>query len=262
MSEKIKVSFAERVALLELNRPDVLNAIDMEMRRDLLSSLEQAARDPQIGAVVLTGAGRAFCSGADLKGAAANPDGTIRRTARTLLHDFQPILETITRLDKPVIAAVNGAAVGVGMSLVLACDLVVMAENAFLMAPFVNVGLIPDGGAAWFLTQRIGYPRAFELLAECQKLDAQRCLGLGIANRVAEPAALRSESLKWATSFATKAPLAVALTKRIARLSTTVGLSEIMTVEAELQTFLASTDDAREAIAAFGERRAPSFHGR
>jgi 2-(1,2-epoxy-1,2-dihydrophenyl)acetyl-CoA isomerase len=262
MSEKIKVSIEERVAVLELNRPDALNAIDMEMRRDLLSALDQAARDPQIGALVLTGAGKAFCSGADLKNAAANPDSSLRRTARTLLHDFQPILETITRLDKPVIAAVNGAAVGVGMSLVLACDLVVMAKNAFLMAPFVNVGLIPDGGVAWFLSQRIGYSRAFEVLAEGQKLDAERCLGLGIANRAAEPTSLRSETLKWATSLAGRAPLAMALTKRVARLSTTVGLSEILTVEAELQTFLASTDDAREAIAAFGEKRTPSFHGR
>lgn len=262
MSEKIAITSQERVTVLEFNRPDAMNAIDMDLRRDLLAALDQVARDSNMGALVLTGAGKAFCSGADLKSAAANPDSSVRRTARTLLHDFQPILETITRLDKPVIAAVNGAAVGVGMALVLACDLVVMAKNAFLMAPFVNVGLIPDGGVAWFLSQRIGYSRAFELLAEGQKLDADRCLALGIANRVVEPTSLREDALKWAAVLAAKAPLAMALTKRVARLSTTVGLSEILTIEAELQTFLAGTEDAREAIAAFGDKRTPSFRGR
>jgi 2-(1,2-epoxy-1,2-dihydrophenyl)acetyl-CoA isomerase len=234
----------------------------MDLRRGLLAALDQVARDPNVGALVITGAGRAFCSGSDLKSAAANPDTSVRRTARTLLHDFQPILETIARLDKPVIAAVNGPAVGVGMSLVLACDLVIMAQSAFLAAPFVNVGLIPDGGVAWFLTRRIGYPRAFEVLAEAHKLDANRCLELGIANRVVDLTALTSETQIWSASLAARAPLALALTKRVARLASSVDLSEMLTIEAELQTSLAGTEDAREAIAAFAEKRTPSFRGR
>jgi 2-(1,2-epoxy-1,2-dihydrophenyl)acetyl-CoA isomerase len=262
MSETVRITFDDRVAVLELNRPDAMNAIDLELRRELLAALDRVARDAHVGAVVITGAGKGFCSGSDLKSAAANPDTSVRRTARTLLHDFQPILETIARLDKPVIAAVNGAAVGVGMSLVLACDLIVMAQNAFLSAPFVSVGLIPDGAAAWFLVQRIGYPRAFEVLAEAHKLGANRCLDLGIANRVVSAQVLREESLKWAASLADRAPLALALTKRIARLASSLGLSETLTIEAEFQTFLAGTDDAREAIAAFGEKRTPRFHGR
>lgn len=262
MNAKINMTIEGRVALLELNRPDAMNAIDMELRRELLVMLDGVARDPNVGAVVLTGAGKAFCSGADLKGAAANSDTSLRRTARTLLHDFQPILETISRLDKPVIAAVDGAAVGVGMSLVLACDIVVMAEGAFLMAPFVNVGLIPDGGTAWFLGRRIGYARAFEILVEGQKIPADRCVSLGIANRAVDSAELRTATMAWAAALAAKAPLAMALTKRVARLSSSVGLSEILTIEAELQTFLAGTDDAREAIAAFGDKRTPTFLGR
>jgi 2-(1,2-epoxy-1,2-dihydrophenyl)acetyl-CoA isomerase len=262
MSDTIQVTRHDRVAVLELSRPESMNAIDMGMRRQLLEALDRLARDPDVRCIVLTGSGKAFCSGSDLKSASANSDSSVRRTARTLLHDFQPTIETISRLDKPVIAAVNGAAVGVGMSLVLACDLVVMARNAFLMAPFVNVGLIPDGGTAWFLSQRVGYARAFELLTEGQKIPAERCLALGMANRVSEPETLMEDTLKWAASFASKAPLALALTKRVARLSTTLGLSEILSVEAELQTALAGTEDAREAIAAFGEKRTPSFHGR
>jgi 2-(1,2-epoxy-1,2-dihydrophenyl)acetyl-CoA isomerase len=262
MSEKISLEYQDRVALLELKRPDAMNAIDMELRRELMTALDQVARDPNVGAVVLTGAGKAFCSGADLKSAAANPDNSVRRTARTLMHDFQPIIETIGRLDKPVIAAVNGAAVGVGMSLVLACDLVIMAKGAYLMAPFLNVGLVPDGGTAWFLVQRMGYARAFEILADAKKLDADRCIALGIANRVSEATMLRADALAWASQLAAKAPLAMALTKRVARLSTTVGLSELLNIEAELQTFLVGTEDSREAIAAFSEKRSPSFRGR
>jgi 2-(1,2-epoxy-1,2-dihydrophenyl)acetyl-CoA isomerase len=262
MSQTVRVTFENRVALLELNRPDALNAIDLDLRRELMAALDRIARDPNVGALVITGAGKGFCSGSDLKSAAANPDTSVRRTARTLLHDFQPILEIIARLDKPVIAAVNGGAVGVGMSLVLACDLVVMAENAFLLAPFINVGLIPDGAAAWFLIQRIGYTRAFEILAEAQKLSAGRCLELGVANRVVTAPAVREEALKWAASLATRAPLALALTKRVARLASSVGLSETLTVEAEFQSFLAGTEDAREAIAAFSDKRTPLFHGR
>jgi len=261
-SEVVRLRSENRIAWLELNRPETLNAIDMNMRRQLAAALDQVARDSGLGALVITGVGKAFCAGSDLKSAAANPDTSLRRTARTLLHDFQPILETIARLDKPVIAAVNGAAVGVGMSLVLACDLVVMAKPAFLSAPFINVGLIPDGGAAWYLTHRIGYARAFQALVEAERLSADRCLEWGLANRVVEPAALDTETRAWAASLAARAPLALALTKRVARLASSVGLSELLTIEAELQTFLAGTEDAREALAAFGEKRPPTFRGK
>jgi 2-(1,2-epoxy-1,2-dihydrophenyl)acetyl-CoA isomerase len=262
MSTDVVTSREGTVATVELNRPQAMNAVDNGMRKALLATFDELARAPDIHAVVLTGAGKAFSSGADLKSAAANPDTSLRRTARTLLHDFQPLLECITRMDKPVIAAVNGAAVGVGMSLALACDLLIMADSAYLMSPFVGLGLIPDGGAAWFLTRRIGYGRAFEVLAEGQKLSAARCLELGVANRVAESGALRETALRWAANLAERAPIAMALTKRLARLSLSGGFSETLTLEAELQTFCASTEDAREAIAAFGEKRAPSFRGR
>jgi 2-(1,2-epoxy-1,2-dihydrophenyl)acetyl-CoA isomerase len=262
MNTVVNLLRQERVAIIELNRPEAMNAMDVPMRRQLAEVLDSVARDNDIGAVVLAAAGKAFCSGADLKSAAANPDTSLRRTARTLLHDFQPLLECITRMDKPVIAAVNGAAVGVGMSLALACDLMVMARGAYLLSPFINIGLIPDGGAAWFLTRRIGYGRSFEALAEAQKLSAERCVEWGIANRIAEPEALRAAAIEWAAQLAARAPLALALTKRVARLSQTASLSDALTLEAELQTFLAGTQDSREAIAAFGEKREPKFTGR
>jgi 2-(1,2-epoxy-1,2-dihydrophenyl)acetyl-CoA isomerase len=262
MASDVVTSHEGRVAVVTLNRPEAMNAIDAGMRKNLLASFDELARSADIRAVILTGAGKAFCSGADLKSAAANPDIGLRRTARTLLHDFQPLVECVARMDKPVIAAINGAAVGFGMSLALACDLIVMADNSYLMSPFVGVGLIPDGGAAWFLTQRIGYGHTFEALIEGQRLGAARCAELGIANRVVSGDALAESTRQWAAALAERAPMAVALTKRVTRLSSSLGLSEALTVEAELQTLCASTEDSREAITAFVEKRKPIFRGR
>jgi len=262
MSTEVRAFREGRVAVIELNRPKALNAIDMRMRRDLLAEFDEIAGAPDIGAVVLTGAGRAFCSGADIKSAAEHTDVDPRRTAHTLLHDLQPLIECITRMDKPVIAAVNGPAVGIGMALALACDLLVMAEDAYLLAPFAAIGLIPDGGVAWFLTRRIGHTRTFELLIAGEKVIATRCRELGLASRVVESGTLRAEAVRWATEIAQRAPIAIALTKRITRMSLSLGLSEMLTLEAELQATCAATEDAREAIAAFTEKRTPSFRGR
>jgi 2-(1,2-epoxy-1,2-dihydrophenyl)acetyl-CoA isomerase len=262
MASDVIISNQGPVATVTLNRPEAMNAIDNSMRRNLLASFDELARSANVRAVVLTGAGKGFCSGADLKSAASNPDTGLRRTARTLLHDFQPLLECIIRMDKPVIAAVNGVAAGFGMSIALACDLVVMADTAYLMSPFVGIGLIPDGGAAWFLARRIGYGRTFEILVEGQKLAAPRCVDLGVANRVVPAESLAADAARWAASMAERAPIAVALTKRVIRLSLSSALSEALNVEAELQALCASTEDAREAIAAFGEKRPPSFRGR
>jgi 2-(1,2-epoxy-1,2-dihydrophenyl)acetyl-CoA isomerase len=262
MAETLNIQRHGRVVSIELARPDAMNAVDVPMRRELMAAFDELARDPDVGAVVLCAAGRAFCAGADLKSAAVNPDQSLRRTARTLLHDIQPLIECISRMDKPVIAAVNGAAMGVGMSMALACDFIVMADNAYLQSPFINIGLVPDGAAAWFLTRRIGYGRAMEVLVEAQKLSAERCQELGVSNRVVAPDLLRDEALTWAASLAERAPLAMALTKRVARMSMSMGLSEALTMEAELQTFCVSTEDCKEAITAFGEKRKPVFTGR
>jgi 2-(1,2-epoxy-1,2-dihydrophenyl)acetyl-CoA isomerase len=164
-------------------------------------------------------------------------------------------------MDKLVIAAVNGAAAGIGMALALACDLLVMSDTGYFLSPFTTLGLIPDGGAAWHLVRHLGHQRALEMLIEGQKLTATRCLELGIANRVVGPAELKANAIAWAAALAEKAPIAVSLTKRVVRLSTSVGLSDLLTLEAELQSFCAATEDSREAIAAFGAKRRPIFRG-
>jgi 2-(1,2-epoxy-1,2-dihydrophenyl)acetyl-CoA isomerase len=147
------------------------------------------------------------------------------------------------------------------MSIALACDLMIVAQGAYLMSPFVNIGLIPDGGAAWFLIRRVGYTRAFDLLTSGQKLSAEQCLAWGIANRVAAPMALRDEALTWAAQLADSAPLAIAMTKRALRLSQTTGLADMLGVEADLQVACYASEDSREARAAFVEKRKPTFRG-
>ena len=262
MSSTVIVEHQGRVALVQLNRPDAANAINMEMRQALYAELNRIARDPDIGAIVLTATGKNFCAGGDLKGAAASEDKSMRKTARTLLHDIQPLIECISRSEKPIIAAVNGAAAGFGMSLALSCDLLLMADNASLVCPFVNFGLMPDGGGAFFLTRRIGYARAMEVMLGSQKLSAARCVELGLANRQVAASDLIKQALDLASEFAAKPPLAVALTKRIARTAMSASLSDVMSIEAEFQTVLASSEDAREAISAFADKRSPEFRGR
>lgn len=262
MSASINIERHGRVAIVELNRPDALNAIDSEMRQTLARELDRIGRDDSVGAVVLAGVGKSFCAGADLKSAAAIEDTSTRRVARMLTHEYQPLLETIARMDKPVIAAVQGAGVGVGMSIVLTCDLMLMAEGSYLMSPFIKLGLTSDGGAAWLLTRRLGHARAMEILLEAEKIEAARCLELGLANRVVAAEALRADALEWATTLAARPPIAVALTKRLVRMAPTASLSESLTMEAEFQSFCAATEDTREAIAAFAEKRAPVFKGR
>lgn len=262
MAANVVVDRDGAVAVVRLNRPEAMNALDIPARQALLGSLAELARDPQARAVVLTGAGRAFCAGADLKAAAGNPERTGRSAAHTLLHDFQPLLECIMRMDKPVIAAVNGAAAGIGMSLVLACDLVVMDKNAYLKSPFVAMGLVPDGGAAWFLSRRIGYGRAFEALAESQRMSAERCLQWGVANRIESGELLEKSAVAWASELAALPPLALTLTKRIARLSLTASFADALATEAEFQAVCAASEDSKEAISAFAQKRQPVFKGR
>ncbi len=262
MTAGLNVSHEGSVALLELQRPDCFNAIDIELRRGLLDALVALGRDPEVTAVVITGAGRAFCAGADLKGGSKGQDPSLRSAARVLVHDFQPLVEAIGKLDKPVIAALNGAAVGVGMSLALACDLVLMAEGAYMATSALQVGLVPDSGLAWFLCRQLGYQRAFDLLTDGARLDAARCVELGLANAVVPAAELHAHSLQRAAAFADLAPMALALTKRLARLAQSASLADALAIEAEMQALCMATEDSREAMAAFAEKRKPRFSGR
>jgi 2-(1,2-epoxy-1,2-dihydrophenyl)acetyl-CoA isomerase len=223
------------------------------------AAFEQAGADSNVRAVVLTGAGKGFCSGADLSvfGGMRTPEDV----ERYIVDNYAPLMDTICTLPKPVIGAINGVAAGAGASLALACDLRVMADDAQLLQAFSNIGLVPDAGATWFLVHQVGYSRAFEMAISGERIDAPRCLELGLTNRVVAADELLPYALNWAAKLAERPTRALALTKRALYGAMQRDLSATIAYEAELQKQTIVSDDHREGVAAFRERRAPIFKG-
>lgn len=258
MSETVLYERHDRVAVVTMNRPEVLNAFNRQLAHDLRDAMTRAAGEREVRAVVLRGAGDKFSAGADLKQGFPRD----RRIEDLINTDFRPTLDMIAGMEKPVIAAVAGPAAGIGLSFALVCDLVMMADDAYLLSPFATIGLIPDGGATWLLARQLGYHRAYQLCVESERVPAERCVELGLANRVVPAARLDEESLAWARSLAERAPLAMARTKLAMRAAMNLSLSEAIAREAHLQTACLESDDAREGIAAFVGKRRAEFKGR
>lgn len=247
-----------KVAILRLNRPAVLNAINGVLKRELLSALGRINADPDIRVVVLSGAGRSFSAGADI--AEKTPEKRLPQIS--LDEEFKPILLTIAEAPKPYISAINGHAAGIAGALALACDLAVMAEDACIYPAFTAIGLIPDGGLSWLLARQIGPKRAYEAIIECEKMSAERCLALGLVNRVAPPEGLMAETIGWAHEIAGKAPLAVRYTKEALWKSMELDFADTISYEAKLQNLTFLSHDAKEGIGAFLEKRRPEFRGK
>lgn len=247
----------DAVALIALNRPDSLNAFTTELRAALLAALERARDDDSVRAVVLTGEGRSFSAGADLK------DSKVDKPVEDILQEeYRPVQEIIADIPKPVIAAVPGSAAGIGLSVALQCDLLIMADDAFLLSPFTTISLVPDGGLNWMLVRQLGYRRAFQLSVESERIPAARCVELGLANRTVPADQLRDAALEWAHALAKRAPLSLAATKRAMRHAADQDWASSYDVESRLQGDLLGTEDNREGIAAFLEKRAPEFKGK
>ncbi|HVR04800.1 MAG TPA: enoyl-CoA hydratase-related protein, partial [Solirubrobacteraceae bacterium] len=214
--ETVAIEAAEGVARIALNRPQALNAWNAQLSVDLLAALRYAAEAREVRAVVLTGSGRAFCSGADLRdlgGIEQTPDGR-PDLYRSLTERYHPVMLAIRELPKPVIAAVNGPAVGIGCSLALCCDLVVTAESAYLLLAFVNIGLVPDGGSSLFVPARAGMARASEMALLGERVPAERALEWGLVNRVVPDGQLGEEVDALATRLAAGPTRAYAGAKR------------------------------------------------
>jgi 2-(1,2-epoxy-1,2-dihydrophenyl)acetyl-CoA isomerase len=256
MSDIVKYEQHDAVAVITLHRPEAMNSFNTELRADLAAALRKAHDDESVKVVVLTGEGRTFSAGADLKA------GIDKDVAEILQVEYRPVQEAIANIPKPVIAAIPGSAAGIGLSIALNCDLLIMADNAFMLSPFTTISLVPDGGMNWMLVQQIGYRRAFQLSIESERVAADRCVELGLANRAVPADELQSAALEWAQALAQRAPLSLAATKKVMRFAANNDWGRSYDLEAQLQGELLASDDNKEGIQAFFEKRAPKFTGK
>lgn len=256
--DTLLVGDSGNVRVVTLNRPDVMNALNGTMKDELVDALKQAERDGTVRCLVITGSGRAFCSGQDLTEFAL-PE--TRSVAEALRRTYNVIVTRIRSMEKPVVAAVNGAAAGAGCSLALACDLRVAAETASFVAAFVRVGLIPDSGATYTLPRIVGLGKALEMAFTGEPIDARTALHLGLVNQVVPGDQLSQAAMALATKLAQGPTRAIGLTKRAMNRGLTTDLEAALEYEARIQEIAVRTNDYQEGVRAFLEKRRPDFTG-
>jgi 2-(1,2-epoxy-1,2-dihydrophenyl)acetyl-CoA isomerase len=251
---EVELTREDGVLTITLNRPDVLNALNAAVHAGLAAALKEA-RGADVRAVVLTGAGRGFCVGQDLaefRGGAADVGSRLR-------SQYHPNVVAIRSLEKPVLAAVNGAAAGAGLSLACACDLRIAADSATFVPAFVNVGLVPDSGGTFFVTRLVGYARAFEWLCSGRRLTAAQAHAWGVVSEVVESERLSSRAAELARAFGDLPTGAIGMTKRLLDRAAAASLDDQLEWEAQLQTAATRSEDFKEGVAAFLEKRPARF---
>lgn len=261
--ETVNMHLADGCATVELNRPEVLNAWNAQFGADLLAALKGAAEDDAVRAVIITGAGRAFSSGADLKdvsGGEATAEGA-PDIYRMLTERYHPIMYAIREMPKPVLAAVNGAAAGIGCSLALCCDLILASESAYFLLAFVNIGLVPDGGSSLFVPTRAGMARATEMAMLGERVPAAQALEWGLINRVVPDAKLTEEATALAARLAAGPTRSYAGTKRQLNNWLFARMAEQLELEAQIQQEMAGSEDFLEGALAFAQKRPARFSG-
>ncbi len=258
MYETLLTETTDGVRILTLNRPDVLNALNARAGEELLDALRQAERAPEVRCLLLTGSGRAFCAGADLRDHSPG-ETSLGEILRTRYNRIVLLLRTV---EKPVVAAINGVAAGAGCNLALAADLRVASDRASFLQAFTRVGLIPDSGGTWLLPRLVGLGRALELMLLAEPLDAATAERVGLVSRVVPHDDLMARAMEWAGRLAQGPTRAYGLIKRGVAHNLTADLGEALEYEAFLQEIAGRTEDHREGVAAFLEKRPASYSGR
>jgi 2-(1,2-epoxy-1,2-dihydrophenyl)acetyl-CoA isomerase len=253
---EVEVARDGAVQTITLNRPDVLNAFNRALHKALRDALKEA-RDPEVRAVVLTGAGRGFSAGQDLK--EFGEAGDVRDALRESYH---PNVLAIRALEKPVIAAVNGVCAGAGLSLACVCDFRIAADDASFVPGFVGIGLVPDAGGTYFLHRLLGAARAFEWMSSNRRLTAVEAHTWGLVSEVVEADTLQARAAELAATYAALPTRGIGMTKRLFDHADNATLEEQLEMEAQLQAAATQTEDFREGVAALLEKRAPQFKGR
>ncbi len=258
MPDSILLTQQDGVLTITLNRPEVLNAFNDQMLRELHDTLRQAARDAAVRCVVLTGAGRAFCSGQDLRDRTGPATFSLSESLRSR---YNPVILLLRTMEKPVVAAVNGVAAGAGCSLALAADLRIASDRASFIEVFARVGLVPDSGSTYFLPRLVGLGKAFELAYTAEPVEASEALRLGLVNRVVPHDELVPQSRALATRLAAGPTRGYGLTKRAINFGLSVALDQALDYEAYLQEVAGRSADHREGVAAFLQKRQANFKG-
>ena len=249
----------EAVAKITLNRPEKYNSFVREMALELQNIIDECGQDETIRSILITGEGKAFCAGQDLK-EAINPDGP--EIEEIVRQHYNPIIQKIRGIEKPVIAAVNGVAAGAGANLALACDIVVAAKSASFIQAFSKIGLIPDSGGTYFLPRLIGLPKAAAIMMTGESVVAEKAESLGMIYAVYEDAEFENSAMKLAKTIASMPTKGLGYTKKLLSQTFNNSLNEQLSVEAETQALSAATEDHKEGIRAFLEKRTPHFTGK
>jgi len=259
--ETIKYKVAGSIGIVTLNRPDSYNAVNSQMKDDLLHVLGIIHNDDSLRAVMMTGEGHGFSAGADLKNFADPSISTPHDIENDLNMRWANITRRIMNLNKPVIAAVNGSVAGASLGFMLACDFIIMSDGASLRYPFINIALVPDAGSSWFLTQTVGYHKAMQIIAGGDKISAEACREMGIVHTVIPAETFRDDAMTFVENIANGPTAAIVSTKRLLRFAASNSLNDTMEKEGAEQAKNIMGVDNAEGVSAFLEKRKPAFKG-
>jgi 2-(1,2-epoxy-1,2-dihydrophenyl)acetyl-CoA isomerase len=259
MSQTVLTSLSDNILTITMNRPEVFNSANEQMKKELLEAFRQAEKDPAVRCIVFRGAGeKAFCAGQDLK-----EYQEAKSSMKEMLEKgYNPIIKQMRTMEKPIIGMINGVAAGAGFSFALACDMRIMSDKAKLIQAFVRIGLVADSGSHWFLPRLVGTAKAFEYAATGRDIDAVEAKEVGLVNHVVAAADLETATYELAGRLAAGATKAIGIIKRTLNKSLTMTFDELLTYEAMMQEVAAQSADHKEGVAAFIEKRAAKFEGR